>query len=103
MKLYHQTTSIRYEKGIKSHGLIPGGVELDLTEDEMYDEEFERAYAGAVYCTDSSEVICLALIPDGRYGSVTLEIDSKDLDLDAIIVFDDDAWTSGSKRIAWNE
>jgi hypothetical protein len=103
MKLYHVTTTNRYSKSIQANGLVPGGMDLTLTEREAWEEAQERRFAGANFCQDSDECVCLSALPDGRYGAVTLWVSSKKLEASKLVILNADAWEAGSERISLDE
>lgn len=98
MKLYHVTTEAR-AKRILTSGMIPGGV-LNLTANEIEQDEIEREFAGGFTCTDSRSAICLSYAGqiDMRYGNVVLLISIPDAS--KLVAFNGDYWEAGSERCA---
>jgi hypothetical protein len=78
--------------------LTPGGQALELTEREQWQDDGEREHAGAYYCTDSSNAICLSLEPDMRYGDVLIEINPASVDKTALRFFSSDVWDNTSRE-----
>ena len=98
MKFYHVTTTVRWNKSIKMNGLISGGQALELTEREQWQDDNEREHAGANYCPDSANSICLSLEPDMRYGDILIEINPASLDKTALRFFSSDVWDNTSRE-----
>ena len=91
MKLYHVTTTNR-AKSILKQGLIPGGINQDTELDEI-----EREFAGAQFCADSADCICLsnAEFIDMRYGDVVLVVE---VDPVQCVGFNGDVWEAGVEQ-----
>jgi len=105
MKLYHVTTTLRWNQ-IKTQGLIPG-IKIDwdsLTDRQRWMEDCEREFAGDFYCGDSNDVICLATegSVDMRYGDILLKIELESLDATRLTVLDGDLWDINSQFIDEN-
>lgn len=94
MRIYHVTTLARWQS-IKKHGLVPGGLGIESEADVD-----DRRYAGDIYCTDSQDVVCLTLQPDGRYGGVVLRVSLEGLDPQKITYISGDSWDPDSRSFA---